>query len=137
MHRHLNDSICATAPIALAASADTVDARVATSDCCAITTKTLKISSCKNPAARSRSQSPPRYEAKSEGLARFAQGTGAQRGSSRPDECPRNWGAAGSPRDPEMPAGELGMLLRWWGGGGPIQASSLSADFGHFLGLSQ
>jgi hypothetical protein len=35
-----------------------------TPDCWVITTKTLKISSCKNPAARSRSQSPPSYEAK-------------------------------------------------------------------------
>jgi hypothetical protein len=33
----------------LAASADSVDARVATSDCCVITTKTPQISSCKTP----------------------------------------------------------------------------------------
>jgi hypothetical protein len=31
------------------ASADSVDARVATSDCCVITTNTLTISSCKTP----------------------------------------------------------------------------------------
>ena len=46
-------------------STDSVDARVATSDCCVITTKRLKISSCKTPAARSPSQSCPRYEPKS------------------------------------------------------------------------
>jgi hypothetical protein len=45
-------------------SADSVDARVARSDCSVITTKRLEISSCKTPAARSRSQSRPRYEAK-------------------------------------------------------------------------
>ena len=27
-------------------------------------------------------------------------------------------------RGPEMAAGERGMLLRWWGGGGRIQAPS-------------
>src|SRR5205814_5699563 len=38
--------------------------RVATSDWCSITTKTRKISSCKTPAARSRSQSCSCYEVK-------------------------------------------------------------------------
>jgi hypothetical protein len=46
-------------------SADSVNARTATPDCCVITTKTLKISSRKTAAARSRSQSSPRYQPKS------------------------------------------------------------------------
>jgi hypothetical protein len=46
-------------------SADSVNPRAATPDGCVITTKTLKISSCKTAAARSRSQSSPRYEPKS------------------------------------------------------------------------
>ena len=45
-------------------SADSLDAHVATSDCCVITTKRRKISSRKTPAARSRSQSCPSYEVK-------------------------------------------------------------------------
>ena len=45
-------------------SADSLDARVATSDCCGIRTKTRKISSCKTPAARLRSPSCPAHEAK-------------------------------------------------------------------------
>jgi hypothetical protein len=52
------------APCLCGLSADSLDGRVATSDCCVITTKRLKISSCQTPAARSRSQSCPRYEAK-------------------------------------------------------------------------
>jgi hypothetical protein len=46
-------------------SADSVNARTATPDCCVITTKTLKISPRKTAAARSRSQSSPRYQPKS------------------------------------------------------------------------
>jgi hypothetical protein len=46
-------------------SADSLDARVTTPDCRLITTKRLKISSCKAPTARSRSQSCPRGEPKS------------------------------------------------------------------------
>jgi hypothetical protein len=45
-------------------SADNVGARVATSDCCVITTKRHKISSLKVPAARSHFQSCPCYAAK-------------------------------------------------------------------------
>src|SRR5208337_3997615 len=45
--------------------ADSVNDRVVRSDRCIITTKRLKISSCKAPPARSRYQSCPRYETKS------------------------------------------------------------------------
>ena len=45
-------------------SPDSADARVASSDCRVITTKRPKISSCKTPAARSRSQSCPCDEPK-------------------------------------------------------------------------
>ena len=45
-------------------SADSVNARVASSDWCRIATKTRKISSCKTSAARLRSPSCPSHEAK-------------------------------------------------------------------------
>jgi hypothetical protein len=46
-------------------SADSVNARAATPDCCVITIKTLKISSRKTAAARLRSQPSPRHQPKS------------------------------------------------------------------------
>jgi hypothetical protein len=52
--------------------ADSVNDRFIRSDRCIITTKRLKISSRKTPAARSRYQSCPRYETKSASpLSRF------------------------------------------------------------------